>query len=144
MTSRELQLEGVEYMHPSDYFRRCWGDCGPVLDLFESLEAAKQVAAAKKETCETGFQYPAHLGASALDDALSSGNVLQVQLSRIKHIVQHPCYQLVGTGRIGLGRSQSSLKGGFSQESWSDDLLKHLNALKWSLRVILFGREPCT
>ncbi|BDA44024.1 DIS3-like exonuclease 1 [Coccomyxa sp. Obi] len=73
----ELKLEGVEYMHPSDYFKRCWGNCGPVLDLFESLEAAKQVAAAQGETCDTEFQYPAHLGASALDDALSSGKVLQ-------------------------------------------------------------------
>lgn len=67
-------------MHPSDYFMRCWGDCGPVRDLFESLQAAKQVAAAKGETSDTEFQYPAHLGASALDDALSSGNVLQVRI----------------------------------------------------------------
>lgn len=71
-------MEGVECMHPNAYFRRFWADCTPVLELFESLEAARQVAADGAASPAKVVQYAAHLGASALDSAMSSGDVLQV------------------------------------------------------------------
>ncbi len=76
----EQVLEGVEHMHPTTYFRHFWAECIPVMELFESLEAARQAAADERSTPAKDSQYPAHLGASALDTALSSGDVLQVSL----------------------------------------------------------------
>ena len=68
-------------MTPELYFRRYWGGCAPVLELFENLAAA----AAAEEGSSTGAaaesDYEPHLGAAALEDGLETGELLQVLLA---------------------------------------------------------------
>ncbi len=90
----------MRVLSPEAYFRHYWRTSPPVLDLFESLLAARTAAAeGEAEGGPTGVDaYPAYLGEAALDSQLAEGQLLQVRPGD-SHLRSYNAMAWLGAGR---------------------------------------------